>query len=213
MRHDRDLVIHADAVLRHVQLLLTKLEDAELGQRGYLITGDAEYLEPYSDALKDVSPDNSANEMEQRFSILQEIEYLRKLTQDNPLQQRNLGELDADAKELLKYLASTIGLRKTRETLAVDLHKLDPNYGKQLMDGIRQEIHAMTVEESHLLAARLQNEETSLRQSSMLAFFSIAFFYIGMLSVVWAVTGHAPKPEDITEKLGRPASGDYHAGR
>ncbi|SON56159.1 Phytochrome-like protein cph1 [Hartmannibacter diazotrophicus] len=40
----------ADEISRQVQVLLTILVDAETGQRGYLLTREASYLEPYKDA-------------------------------------------------------------------------------------------------------------------------------------------------------------------
>src|SRR4051794_40207730 len=38
------------ATLQHLEQYLSSLKDAETGQRGYLLTGDATYLEPYRSA-------------------------------------------------------------------------------------------------------------------------------------------------------------------
>jgi hypothetical protein len=49
----RGWLVHTHEVLGHIEVLQGKLEDAETGQRGYLLTGSEEYLEPYQDALRD----------------------------------------------------------------------------------------------------------------------------------------------------------------
>ena len=47
LRENRDLVVHTYQVINAIDGLLIRLEDAETGQRGYIITGDASYLAPY----------------------------------------------------------------------------------------------------------------------------------------------------------------------
>ena len=41
LRENRDLVVHTYQVINAIDGLLIRLEDAETGQRGYIITGDA----------------------------------------------------------------------------------------------------------------------------------------------------------------------------
>ena len=40
-------VDHTNMVIRHLDGVLAGITDAETGQRGYIITGDSAYLEPY----------------------------------------------------------------------------------------------------------------------------------------------------------------------
>src|SRR5687768_16601926 len=47
-----ELVAHTMEVIEQTQGLLSSVKDAETGQRGFLITGDEGYLEPYSAAIK-----------------------------------------------------------------------------------------------------------------------------------------------------------------
>ena len=44
-------VAHTHEVLAKVEAALSTLKDAETGQRGYLLTGERAYLEPYRDAV------------------------------------------------------------------------------------------------------------------------------------------------------------------
>src|SRR5882724_6364388 len=60
---------HTHEVLTKLTELLSTLQDAETGQRGFLITGEERYLEPYQAALQNIDP---------------VIRQIRELTADNP---------------------------------------------------------------------------------------------------------------------------------
>src|SRR5215831_11869573 len=47
------------AAVGWIQRLVSLLKDAESGQRGYLITGDVRYLEPYHAALPDIAAERN----------------------------------------------------------------------------------------------------------------------------------------------------------
>ena len=46
-------LVHTYEVIAHIESLLSKLQDAETGQRAYLLTGNESYLGPYEEALRD----------------------------------------------------------------------------------------------------------------------------------------------------------------
>ena len=48
---DSSWVAHTHEVLKELAQVLSEMKDAETGQRGYLITGEERYLEPYDEAL------------------------------------------------------------------------------------------------------------------------------------------------------------------
>src|SRR5437879_4889238 len=60
---------HTYEVLRNLDETVARLVDAETGQRGYFLTGDEAYLDPYRAAIKDID---------------QTIGNLKSLTSDNP---------------------------------------------------------------------------------------------------------------------------------
>src|SRR5262245_58016187 len=62
-------------VLEEVQLLLASVQEAETGQRGFLLTGEATYLEPYA---------KGEHEVQRHLATLVE------LTRDNPAQRRSV---------------------------------------------------------------------------------------------------------------------------
>lgn len=69
---------HTQEVIARLFILLATVDDAETGGRGYTITGDAAYLEPYLKAVAQVDTDFQA---------------LRQITADNPRQQQRLDTL------------------------------------------------------------------------------------------------------------------------
>src|SRR5437867_3887400 len=70
---------HTYVVLQHLEGVLSILKDAETGQRGYIITGEERYLEPYHNVTRQTD---------------QKIQELRRLTVDNAAQQRRLDTLE-----------------------------------------------------------------------------------------------------------------------
>src|SRR5262245_8706860 len=52
-----DLVIHTYKVIQSSTRLLSLLKDLESGHRGYLLTGDSTFLNPYHEALADIDDD------------------------------------------------------------------------------------------------------------------------------------------------------------
>lgn len=49
--HDASLVAHTLQVKNTLSTLLSTAQDIEIGQRGYLVTGQSRYLEPYRSAI------------------------------------------------------------------------------------------------------------------------------------------------------------------
>ena len=83
----KEWVIHTYDVRGHIRLLFSGLKDADNGQRGYLLTGNKDYLEPYEETLRDSSQIQDNFSTESHRSIKQELATIRLLTRDNPVQQ------------------------------------------------------------------------------------------------------------------------------
>src|SRR5258708_12365698 len=53
-------VMHSHAVIESLEAMFTHMQDAETGQRGYLLTGEIRYLEPFNRTFttldKDIPP-------------------------------------------------------------------------------------------------------------------------------------------------------------
>jgi CHASE3 domain sensor protein len=51
MHDDAQMVKHTQEVLEALETIVSLVKDAETGQRGYIITGEAAYLAPYNEAV------------------------------------------------------------------------------------------------------------------------------------------------------------------
>jgi PAS domain S-box-containing protein len=132
--------------------VLARLVDAETGQRGYLLTGDEAYLEPYNQATKNLD---------------QAMGHLKTLTADNPNQQRHLQALEPLIEEKLAELQMTIDLRR-KEGLAAANQVVLAGQGKRWMDQIRVVLGEMREEGNDLRRNRTQEMKDVLTRTSRL---------------------------------------------
>jgi methyl-accepting chemotaxis protein len=138
-------VAHTYQVQTELADLVSELKDAETGQRGYLLTGDDSYLAPYQSALP---------------ALKSTFEDVRKLTSDNPNQQRRLTALLPLIDAKLAELKQTIDLRRTEGFDAAAKVVLS-NVGKTTMDQIRVIVGDADREEGDLLTLRSEEARAS----------------------------------------------------
>ncbi len=135
-------VRHTHEVLDGLDNLLSDMKDAETGQRGYVITGEPRYLEPYQGAHEAVD---------------QEMKHMLELTADNPSAQRRLAAIEPLVAAKFAELQETIDLRTTKGFAAAAQEVLTDK-GKNAMDSIRKLAGEMREEETGLLAQRSAEE-------------------------------------------------------
>ncbi|MEG4114877.1 MULTISPECIES: CHASE3 domain-containing protein [unclassified Microcoleus] len=138
-------VSHTHQVLTELEATLSTLKDAETGQRGYLLTGEERYLEPYYSAIARIN---------------QQIAGLQQLTADNNRQQQRLRDLKIAIGSKLADLERTLNLRR-KQNLAAAVREIKTGRGKQIMGDIRQQIATMTAEETQLLQQRARESKKS----------------------------------------------------
>ncbi len=114
-----------------ISAVLDAVRDSETGQRGFLLTGDLEYLAPYQSAAASIQP---------------RLDDLERFAADNPVQLERVRELRALASEKLKELAATVQLAKTGDVKAA-LAVVRSNRGMEIMERIRSAAAAMQKEE------------------------------------------------------------------
>lgn len=126
--------------------LLLSLRNAESGQRGYLLTGDEKYLDPYVDSLNRT----------QRIAA-----ELRRHLAQRPEVIKRIDEVERYAKRKHAVIARTIELRKSRKPDAFDkaIQIVMSGEGRKLMTSIRDEIDALVTEEKDMLRRRLAAAE------------------------------------------------------
>jgi PAS domain S-box-containing protein len=161
---------HTYEVLRNIEGLLAGLVDAETGQRGYLLTGEETYLEPYHVAIK---------------SINRTIGDLRSLTFDNPNQQKRIQTLEPLVAQKLAELQLTVDLRKKEGPASAHKVVLEGS-GKRAMDRIRAVLSQMTDEEKALLRARTEKTNQSVTRSVRTVFVG-TFLSISLLGLCFVL--------------------------
>jgi signal transduction histidine kinase len=167
-------VRHTLAVRNQLAQILSLVQSAETGQRGYLLTNSQAYLIPYDRGTASVGP---------------AVDVLGRLVVDNPEQEQAVGRLRELVKAKLDELGSTLEDQKSgRSGQALATVKSDN--GLRLMDAIRQHISTMEGVENQLLSDRQTRAQTLT--SWLEAGASIAFVLIsavGFLGI--AVTRRA----------------------
>lgn len=142
-------VAHTHQVQGRLDDLFQDLVDAETGQRGYLLTQDESYLEPYKAALQKV------------HAHMQEV---ASLLSDNPDQQRRLEVLRPLIEVKTGQMAESIRLAKENGfAAAVALVKL--HRGKETMDQIRTHVAEMDSVELQLLKQREANAQKAAERT------------------------------------------------
>ncbi len=174
-------VVHTHEVREHIEKFLETTNEISLGQRGYLLTGDKNYLNSYNKALTDTEDSKEIdNDILHHYSIAHELHILHFVTDDNPYQQQNLVRLEKASQDLLIYAAASIDTYKNHGTNGLT-GDLDQVRGKLIMDAIRRITYDMLEEEDQLLKKRTQLDADVNSRSKALAVGSIAVFYAGIV--------------------------------
>lgn len=139
LRENQQKVLHSHTVLVALDKLISTIQDAETGQRGYLLTGNGKYLDPYNAAVAAVGS---------------QLEAVASLTSDNAAQQTNIVQLRRHLDAKLGELGETIDLRRSKGVEAA-LALVNTDRGKFEMDAIRSQADAMRQEEQRLREVRI----------------------------------------------------------
>lgn len=147
LRYAADLkwVTHTHQVLEKLGELKANVIDAETGERGYILTRDPAYLEPYTQALAQAQ---------------QNISAIRQLTMDNLNQQLALDRLEPLVSTRLAYLKANIQFRD-EQTIGSTPQIISESPGRLLMKQIRVGIAGMKDEEDRLLVKRTGEMEAT----------------------------------------------------
>ena len=139
------LTLESSTIQANISAVLQALTDMETGQRGYLLTGDSDYLLPYTDGKNRIGTDFAslraglANRTEQERSIESKLESLA-------------GSKQAE-------MERTISLRQQGYRRRA-FNLVDTNEGRDYMDGARKLASSLSTAESRSFAM-FDNERTA----------------------------------------------------
>lgn len=163
------LVVHTYKVNVELEQILSYLKDAETGQRGFIITKDSIYLEPF---------------LKSRSKINNTFAELKELTKNNIKQKNNLKELSILIDNRLDNfeIASVYALNDQ-----TDLKRFEKVFfdGKVHMDAIREKLNSMILFENELLEKRLKVYETNIKFTPIFLF-SLIIFTLFLMYLAYA---------------------------
>ena len=151
LRQNQFWVEHTQEVITQVERVLSTSLDAETGNRGFLLTGDESYLEPYNIAIR---------------ALPLELDKLQSLISDNPSQQGRMRDLRNTLNQRLALLQEGIDLRRVRSVTGMGALVVSGT-GKAHMDRVRSLADEMEAEEQKLLAIRASAAASSDRRARL----------------------------------------------
>ena len=167
-----------DGITR-LEQLESVLKDAETGQRGFIITGDENYLLPFNQATERLPAD--LEKLRKHPSVVITPEEVAKVT---TLIQHKMAELN-----------STIEVRRSRGFDAT-LPLVRAGSGKQLMDDLRSEVGRLRERQAVALSddATLSNTAT---QTRTLVFILCGLLNLGILAWAYRRITEALRERDV----------------
>jgi methyl-accepting chemotaxis protein len=184
IENDR-LVEHTHAVREHIAALRSSTAEAESAERGYVITAQDVFLAPHEQA---------------QASVRRAAGELRRLTSDNPSQQRRLDTLERLLGERTSLLTNILAVRRERGLEAATA-AIQAGQGRKAMDAIRGMLRELDDEERRLLVLRSSEAEDAAKTARLVivwsssigtAFVALVGFYIAraLASQVGAAVRH-----------------------
>ena len=134
--------------------LLVHVLDAETGSRGYLLTGDPRYLEPYNAAVAEIG---------------QNLDGLRTIYTPNPAEAATLAQLTRNVQRKLAEMDLSVRMRKQGNEDAWKF-VLMTDVGREHMDAIRELANQLI----NAATARMEIAQDQVQQSLLLSRIGIA---------------------------------------
>ena len=181
----------AQRVQQEARTVLGLVTDAETGQRGYLLTGNAAYLQPYERAV---------------VALPETIERVRSATRGRPEQQRRVDDLQVMLGQKLAELKATVVVRRRGDVDAA-LGIVRTGEGQALMDRIREGVGALVDDASRELDQRREETVRATRQASHVTIgalvLAIAATSVALVMIVAEVRGRERERAARAQQLAR----------
>jgi PAS domain S-box-containing protein len=163
-------VDHTREVMDAIEGVLVNVLNVQTGVRGFAISGDESFLEPYQTGIDEVR---------------KQFESAKQLTQDNPAQQRRLAVLDPLLQARISRANEVIELRR-RGDAAGALQIITTGQGKTAMNEIRRLIAEMEKDERQLLLQRTASAQAATRTMIAIVSFGgvLSLGLVGLASVI-----------------------------
>ena len=180
-------VAHTHAVLTELEATYSHLQRAESGTRGYVATGQNEYVSMQASGIRDSA---------------EHFRSARRLTADNPLQQQNLQKLAVLVGRKTVVMQQIAALRRD-QGFAPASQELRKGEGLELMNQIRAMVDVMEAEENGLLADRQTASSAGARKANVATALGTLLALTLILAAGWITRREALERERAKEALQR----------
>ena len=150
-------VSNSHEVNAELERLISYIKDAETGQRGYILSSDKSFLEPY---------------YKSKILVRKSYKRVSKLTANSRTQQSNLKKLLFFINKRQNYLSKSLYL-KEQGIYDKEILKNNLIIGKQTMDSIRIKIEDMMITQHRLLKNRQQEYESTMNYTPLLIYLTL----------------------------------------
>jgi CheY-like chemotaxis protein/signal transduction histidine kinase/CHASE3 domain sensor protein len=162
-------VSHTHEVLYELEQIMLGSTEAETGARGFVITGQEDYLTPFTDS---------------RLQLPVHIAQAIQLTQDNPLQNQNIARLEKLSQEHISILERCVAAKRAGQD--GETNPVAKGESRRVLNEIRMVIRAARTVEQNLLALRKQaSDHDSLRLNYLLM--ALVVTIITVLIIVYGI--------------------------
>jgi signal transduction histidine kinase len=177
--HQEDLLVdHTNQVQLALRDIYIDIINIESGGRGYILSGQEIYLQPYHDAVSEAED---------------HLNSVRELTVDNAEQLKNVETLRKQINEKIAYISELNTLRKNKGfEKAKEL--FDAGKGNALMLNVKNTVEAMLEEENRLLFMR--ENETSIGYQTVYVTTAIA----GLLNLGFVVLAYYLTKKELSRR-------------
>jgi signal transduction histidine kinase len=165
--------------------LRNTLDDAETGQRGYLLTGNKDYLAPYDDAQRRV------HENRDRIAAL---------AKSDPAMEGDVAKLTTLTEAKLAELQKTIGLFDAGERDEA-LKLVNSDLGRQLMDEARELFSAMIARAEARIADASKSQQNSIVALQWVTIGGALVILLVVGGSVWAVLSYMRQLQEARQEV------------
>ena len=192
VKHTHDVVSNAN----HLEKILI---DLETGERGFLITGNEEFLSPYLDGIKEYND---------------HMENLIKSVSDNQHQANHLVKINGMVNGWLENVAFPFIEMRRQGDMESIVTLVNSGKGKDIIDSVREEISLFVLTEKKLLDIRTKKYDHAANHAIVVKFLEILIIVLSCVLTAYCLNrtinikmgGEPSEIEDITRRI---AGGNY----
>ena len=184
LHDDATETAHRREAIRALDQLFSAVQDAETGQRGYLITGEDKYLKPYHQLT---------------VVIAERIARVASLTRHDPEQQSRIARLQQVVAEKEAELAETIALRTADFSAAQAEVKTDK--GRNAMEAIRRIVGQMQTRENRQLDVQQAAADESFQSAKRDVIFAALLGFVAVGGFLWLLRRHLVAQNRATSEV------------